>query len=357
MKEKRISNIRRILQERDVDAILIRGRSSKRYLGALTGSGVSVLLMQDRICQIMDGRYINEAEETTSGFENIVYPQGNSCYEQIAEIIGQTGKLAVESAQTLAKDYLHMKQLGFDIILLNDELEAARKIKDQEEIALIQKACDITDKIFMEAISTIEVGMKEYELSALLQYLAIRNGASGMAFDTIVASGFRGAMPHGRPTDKTFAQHEFITIDFGIIYQGYQSDMTRTICIGEPDPKVKEIYDIVHKAQCAGVEFIRKGVRGRDVDGYVRGIIAEAGYGAYFTHGLGHGMGMGEGELPVLNQRSETILDEGMVMSCEPGIYIPGVGGVRIEDDVLIQNGKGIALNHTTKELIQLEVK
>ena len=247
-----------------------------------------------------------------------------------------------------------------DSELLNNiyaRLDTSYKNKDEEEIALVQKACDITDQIFMEAISTIHIGMKEYELSAFLQYLALKNGASGMAFDTIVASGQRGAMPHGRPTDKPFAEHEFITIDFGIVYQGYQSDMTRTVCIGTPDPEVKKIYDIVFEAQCAGVEFIKAGIRGKDVDDYVRSIISNHGYGEYFTHGLGHGMGMGDGELPVLNQRSETILEEGMIMSCEPGIYVPGIGGVRIEDDVLIRNGVGVALNHTPKTLIQLEVK
>lgn len=354
--KNRIEKVRSILREKKIDAILIKSKTNKRYVGALTGSGVQVLVTLDNIYQMMDGRYINEAKETTTGFENIVYDQGCGCYPTIKEII-KDGSLAIEANQTLVKEYLKLKEFGFDIVLLENELEVIRKNKDEKEIELVKKACAITDKIFKEAIDTIKVGMKEYELSALLQYLAIKNGASGMAFDTIVASGTRGSMPHGRPTDKTFAEHEFITIDFGITYQGYQSDMTRTVCIGTPNPKVKEIYDIVLKAQCSGVEFIKSGVTGKDVDSHVRQIITDAGYGEYFTHGLGHGMGMGDGELPILNQRSSTILEEGMIMSCEPGIYVPGVGGVRIEDDVLIQNGKGIALNKTTKELICLEVK
>lgn len=356
MNELRIKKIRQILVEKQAVALLIKSKNNKRYVGALTGSGVQVLVTKDKVYQMMDGRYINEANETTQGFENIVYDQGSGYLPIVKEIIGNH-PLAIEASQTYAKEYIKLSSFDFSIILLENELEVARKNKDADEIALVQTACDITDAIFMEAISTIKVGMKEYELSALLQYLAIKNGASGMAFDTIVASGTRGAMPHGRPTEKTFAEHEFITIDFGIVYQGYQSDMTRTICIGTPDPEVKKLYDVVLEAQCAGVEFIKAGVTGKEVDAHVRNIIANAGYGAYFTHGLGHGMGMGDGELPVLNQRSETILEEGMIMSCEPGIYIPGVGGVRIEDDVLIQNGKGVVLNHTTKELIQLEVK
>lgn len=356
MKENRVNNIRQILDDVNAEAILIKSKTNKRYVGALTGSGVQVLITRTNIYQLMDGRYINEANETTQGFENMVYAQGEGYLPTVKNIIN--GKsLAIESNQMLAKEYIRLQESGIPLVLLDNELEVARKNKDEEEIALVQKACDITDQIFMEAISTIHIGMKEYELSALLQYLAIKNGASEMAFDTIVASGKRGAMPHGRPTEKTFAEHEFITIDFGIVYQGYQSDMTRTVCIGTPDPEVKKLYDIVLEAQCAGVAFIKAGIRGKDVDDHVRSIISQYGYGDYFTHGLGHGMGMGDGELPVLNQRSDTILEEGMIMSCEPGIYVPGIGGVRIEDDVLIRNGVGVALNHTPKTLIQLEVK
>lgn len=356
MKEKRICDIRRMISAKGAAAVLIKSKTNKRYVGALTGSGVQVVITMDKVYQIMDGRYINEANDTTQGFENIVYDQGGNHLSVVKDIV-KTGKLAIEANQTLVKEYLKIAEAGFAIILLENELEVIRKNKDAEEIALVQQACDITDQIFAEAIAPIRVGMKEYELSALLQYLAIKNGASGMAFDTIIASGVRGAMPHGRPSDKPFAEHEFITIDFGITYQGYQSDMTRTVCIGTPDPQVKAIYDVVKDAQAAGVAFIKAGVMGKDVDLHVRKIITEAGYGDYFTHGLGHGMGMGDGELPILNRQSETVLEENMIMSCEPGIYIPGIGGVRIEDDVVIRNGRGVALNHTTKELIQLEVR
>ena len=354
---QRIQKIRSILDEKQIDTILIKSRSNKRYLGALTGSGVKVLVTRDALYQIMDGRYSNEARETTSGFTLIVHDQGTSYLTEVQRLVGNGARLGIEANQVLVKEYLSMQSFGFETVLLEQELEAARRCKDAQEIALVRKACAITDAIFQETIATIRIGMKETEVSALLQYLAIKNGASGMAFDTIVASGVRGSMPHGRPSEKTFAAHECITIDFGITYQGYQSDMTRTICIGEPKPEMKKIYDIVLEAQCAGVAFIRSGVKGKDVDAHVRSIIAGYGYGEYFTHGLGHGMGMGDGELPVLNQRSETVLEEGMIMSCEPGIYVPGVGGVRIEDDVLIENGVGVPLNTTTKELIILEEK
>lgn len=352
---KRIDTIRALLEQKQLDAILIKSRSNKRYVKALAGSGVKVLITKDAQYQIMDGRYENEARETTSGFLPIVHAQGRSYLEEVAAILGRHATLGIEANQVLVKEYLEMKEAGFSIVLLEQDIEAARCIKDQEEIALVKQACAITDQIFAETIAKIHIGMKEREVGALLQYLALKNGASGMAFDTIVASGVRGSMPHGRPSDKALAAHECITIDFGITYEGYQSDMTRTICIGKPSAKMKEIYDIVLAAQCAGVAFIKAGVKGKEVDAHVRNIIQEHGYGDYFTHGLGHGMGMGDGELPVLNSRSETILENGMIMSCEPGIYVPGLGGVRIEDDVLIENGVGVALNKTPKELLCLE--
>ena len=195
--------------------------------------------------------------------------------------------------------------------------------------------------------------MGENELGALIHYLALKKGASAMAFDPIVASGPRSALPHGRPTQRSFESGDFITIDFGIVLNDYQSDMTRTVALGEASQELKTIYQIVKAAQQAAADFIREGVTGQEVDAVARKIITEAGYGEYFSHGLGHGIGMG-GDVPILNPKSQMVLKENMVMSVEPGIYLPGIGGVRIEDDVMIQNGVGVALNQTTKELVSV---
>ena len=252
------------------------------------------------------------------------------------------------------KEYISLKEAGLDITLLTNELGKIRAVKTKEEIDIMKKACELTDEIFAKVISQIKEGMTELEVAALLQYYSMKKGATGMAFETIVASGERGAMPHGRPTTKKLKRNEAITIDFGIVYEGYQSDMTRTISIGTPPKIIQDIYEAVLKAQKLAIEGIKSGARARDIDKIARDSIINSGFGEYFTHGLGHGMGMGDGEVPTLNNRSEDILEEGMVMSCEPGIYIPNVGGVRIEDDIVIENGVGVSLNKTSKEWIIL---
>lgn len=258
----------------------------------------------------------------------------------------------------LVKEYRDVEKIGVQIILLDEEIADLRIVKQQEEIDIMQEAVDITDDIYKKVLGNIHVGMTEYEISALVQYYSIVQGAQQMSFDTIVTTGERTAFPHGRPTGRRVKAHEPIMIDFGIQYKNYQSDMTRMCFIGEPEPKVKEIYDIVLKAQLVGLNAINAGVIASVVDKAARDIIEKNGYGQYFNHGLGHGLGIGDGcELPILNSTSKTILKEHMMMSCEPGIYVPNIGGVRIEDDVVIIDGRGVPLNKTTKDYIILEVK
>ena len=353
--DNRVEKIRDLIKERDVDALIIKGKNNKRYIGALTGSGVYVLITKEKKYQILDGRYTDEADKKTSGFIKRVVSQG-SYITNIIELLEQLNikNIAIESQAMSIQEYISLEKAGFDISLITNELGKVRAVKSKEEIELIKKACEITDEVFSQVISEIKEGMTELEVSALLQYYALKKGASGMAFEPIIASGARGAMPHGRPTNKKLKKNEAITIDFGVVYQGYQSDMTRTISIGEPPKIIREIYDIVLKAQLSSIESIKEGVKASDVDKVARQIIQDHGFGDYFNHGLGHGMGLGDGEVPTLNKRSDDILTEGMVMSCEPGIYIPDVGGVRIEDDIVIIDGKGVSLNKTSKDFIIL---
>lgn len=351
----RVKKIIDLIEERDVDALLIKGKNNKRYIGALTGSGVYVLITKEQKYQILDGRYTDEADKKTSGFIKKVVSQG-SYIENIIELLEEMNikNIAIESQAMSIQEYILLDKAGFNINLITNELGKVRAVKSKEEIELIKKACEITDGVFSEVISEIREGMTELEVSALLQYHALKKGASGMSFEPIVVSGERGAMPHGRPTTKKLKKNEAITIDFGVVYQGYQSDMTRTISIGKPPKIIQEIYDVVLKAQLSAIESIKEGMKASHVDKIARQIIENHGFGDYFNHGLGHGIGLGDGEVPTLNPRSDDILTEGMVMSCEPGIYIPDVGGVRIEDDIVIIDGKGVSLNKTSKDFIIL---
>lgn len=251
-----------------------------------------------------------------------------------------------------------MQELGVDICLLDDDIMNLRIIKDDEEIKAMKKTIALTDEIYAKVLKHIKVGMTEYEISALVQYYSIAAGAQQMSFDTVVSSGERTALPHGRPSYRRVKAHEPIMIDFGIQFENYQSDMTRVCFIGEPEDKYKKIYDLVLRAQLAGLSAIKAGAKASDCDNAARKVIEEAGYGEYFDHGLGHGIGVTDsGEGPILNSKSSTILKNGMMMSCEPGVYIPGLGGIRIEDDVLIVDGVGVPLNKTTKDYIILEEK
>lgn len=360
---KRIEKIQEFMHDNNIDALLIKSKTMKKWLSTMTGGGCNVLITQNKGFLILDGRYLTEAKEKEHDLEIILNsPHKTGC--NYLAVVGDILKkehccnLGVEASQMLVKEYRDVEKIGVQIILLDEEIADLRIIKQQEEIDIMQEAVDITDHIYKKVVDNIHLGMTEYEISAMIQYYSIAAGAQQMSFDTIVATGERTAFPHGRPTGRRVKAHEPIMIDFGIQYRDYQSDMTRMCFIGEPEPKIKEIYDIVLKAQLAGLSAINSGITASDVDEAARDVIAKAGYGEYFNHGLGHGLGIGDGcELPILNSASNTILKEHMMMSCEPGIYVPNIGGVRIEDDVVIINGRGVPLNRTTKDFIILEVK
>ena len=353
-----VDNVRAFLDERGLDAMLIKSKTMKKYLGTLTGSGCNVLITRERGYLIMDGRYVNEAAERERDLEFRVHEQGASYMDELRAALADEGcrTLGIESACVLVPEYRRLEELGFELVLLGDECARMRIVKDEAEIAAVQRAVDLADDIYAKVVDRLHVGMTEHEIGALVQYYAFAAGAEAMSFDTIVATGPRAAMPHGRPTGRTVGVHEPILIDFGVQLDGYQSDMTRTCFIGEPTEQMREIYQVVLAAQLAGIEAIRSGVVARDVDAAARKVITDAGYGEYFTHGLGHGIGLG-GDLPLLRASGDIVLAENMIMSCEPGVYVPEVGGVRIEDDVVVRNGVGVPMNATPKDLLVLDVR
>lgn len=358
---KRIAKIQKYLMEHDLDAILIKSKTMKKYLDTMTGSGCQVLIMKDQGYLILDGRYLTEAKEKEHDLKIILHSPhktGRNYLGTVEELLKHhhCQSLGVESSQMLIKEYRQVEELGVDIRLLDEEIAMIRIHKDEEELALMKEAIRITDEIYARVLAQLHIGMSEYEISALLQYYAIAAGAQQMSFETIVGSGERSALPHGRPTARKIKAHEPILMDFGIQYQNYQSDMTRVAFIGKPKPEIEKIYHIVLEAQLAGIAAMKKGTLACKADQAARDVITKHGYGEYFDHGLGHGLGIGDGnEYPMINSTGSIILDDYMMMSCEPGIYLPQVGGIRIEDDVVILDGQGVPLNQTTKELMILK--
>lgn len=354
---KHIKKLQKYLEEQQLDAILLQSKTMKKYVVTLSGSGCQILVTRDQGYLLVDGRYILEARAIEHDLQIILTEpncRGKHYLDIVKEIMEkhQFVTLGAESSQMLIKEYHAIKKLGFKIHLLDKEIAFLRICKDTEEISAMKEAVRITDEIYAKVLHKLYIGMSEFEISALLQYYAIKAGASQMSFETIVSSGERSALPHGRPTERKIKAHEAILIDFGIQYHNYQSDMTRVAFLGKPKPQIEKIYHIVLEAQLAGIAAMKVGTIASDVDKAARDVITNYGYGDYFNHGLGHGLGIGDGsELPILNATSTTMLDEHMMMSCEPGIYLPNLGGIRIEDDILIEQGVGIALNKTPKRL------
>ena len=233
-------------------------------------------------------------------------------------------------------------------------VDALRAAKDDGEIALMTKAQEITDRAFSEILKFIQPGMTEQEIAAKLQYDMLRFGAEKMSFDPIVVSGPNGSLPHGIPSAKQVQQGEFITMDFGCKYGGYCSDMTRTVALGEPTGEMQKVYQTVLEAQLAGIAVTKAGVPGKSIDAAARKVIEDAGYGEYFGHGYGHSLGIEIHESPNANTREETLLPVGAVVSAEPGIYLPGKFGVRIEDVTVLTADGCMVLTKSPKELIIL---
>lgn len=350
-----VEKVQHLLDEMNLQALIIKSKANKTYLESLTGSGVWLLITKQTRYAFMDGRYVAEAQQKMNDFQIEIVFQGTYLQAiiekltalQIDNIGFEDRAFSIQEYQLLQADEHHFEPLG-------SHLAVIRAIKTDAELAKMKAACQLTDTAFAQLLVHIKAGVSEKWLLGQLYAIIFGLGADGMAFDPIIASGIRGAMPHGRATDKLIQEGELVTIDFGIILAGYQSDMTRTVAIGQPSVAMKRVYETVKAAQQLGIDSLQVGTLAADNHNIVADFITDRGYGDYFNHGLGHGMGIGDGELPVLNAKSPDQLQVSMVMSCEPGIYIPDLGGVRIEDDVVVTKDGPVVLNETTKTLLVL---
>ncbi len=352
----RISKLLARFDELDLDAVLVSSAYNRRYLSGFTGSSGYLIITKTARYMLTDFRYIEQGKEQCIAYEIIDYYKKGLLdtiedillKESISSIGFEDSKLTVKEFEQLITKFESTKWIE-----MNNIIEEIRMIKDDSEIELIAHAASIGDAAFSHIIDYIKPGMTEIEVAIELEYYMKKNGASKLSFDSIVASGKRSSLPHAMPTNKVIEHGDFVTLDFGCIYKGYCSDMTRTIVIGEASDKQKEIYALVLKAQLNACNHIKAGIIGKVGDGYARDIIDKAGYRINFGHGLGHGLGLEVHEKPRLSLLSEDLIKENMIMSIEPGIYIPGFGGVRIEDLVLITKDGIRNFCTSPKELIR----
>jgi len=352
----RLNKLRNLLKENDCNGCLISGRANTLYFSGFTGTTSLLLIGIDKAWLIVDFRYTIQAKE--QAFEGIeVVEIEDSFYSTLNELVKQNliDTIGFEGQAITVSEYNRIKENLTSIkrlIRFDSQIDWIRSIKDADEIERIQQAVLLGDKVFEHIIKFIKPGMKETEVAAELEYTMKKLGAKGPSFESIIAAGPRSAMCHGTATDNVIKNGDTVVLDFGVIYRNYCSDMTRTIFIGEPKKEIIKIYDIVKKAQQAALDGIRTGMSGYDADKIARDIIAENGYDGAFGHSLGHGVGIEIHEEPRLSAKSVDVLKDGMVFSVEPGIYVEGLGGVRIEDMVVLENGKVRNFTTSPKDII-----
>lgn len=351
----RVEKLRIRMQEQGLDAMLITSPYNLRYMSHFTGTTGLAVVTLEKAFFVTDFRYTEQVAKQAIGYE-IIQNKG-PIYDEVVNIVRSNGIEALgfeEDFVTFSTFEALEDMMPCDLVPVSGMMEALRLIKEPAEIATIKKACSISDAAYEHILGVVKPGMTEIEVANELDFYMRKLGASGVSFETIVASGVRSAMPHGVASSKVIEQGDFITIDFGCYYDGYVSDMTRTFALGEPDPKLKEIYQIVLEAQLKVIDAAKPGVTGAQLDTIARDHIASHGYGEAFGHSTGHGIGLEIHESPAISAKSDYTLVPGNVITDEPGIYLPGIGGVRIEDDLVITETGNEIICTPSKELIVL---
>jgi len=339
----------------EVDGLLLTSRYSRHY-GAEFDIAEGVAIVTKSGCRYFtDSRYIESAQNNLKGFEVLEINRQNSYIARLNAAIADFGVSILgfeESDMTVGQYNYYKEQLQADLKPYDKQINSFRAMKEDWELNLMRKAQAITDKAFSEVITRIRVGMTELELQAELIYCLYKNGATGLAFDPIVVSGPNTSLPHGVAGERVIQAGDFITMDFGASYQGYCSDMTRTIAVGFVTEEMEKVYNTVLKAQLTALAISKAGVPGKDIDAAARKVIADAGYGEYFGHGYGHSLGLQVHESPSPNGANENGMPLGAVASAEPGIYLPGKFGVRIEDVIIYREDGHENMTASPKNLI-----
>jgi Xaa-Pro aminopeptidase len=342
--------------ELEVDALLVTRLPNVRYLTGFTGSSACLLLGPAGAVFVTDGRYGEQSRHEVSDLLRVASTE--SLLGPIREHVERLGvtRLGFEKhAVTVAQLERWQDALdGVSLSGMGEEIERQRWTKDEDELALLRSAQESTDRAFEDVLDALVVGITERQAAARLERALTRQGADGMAFDPIVAFGEHAAEPHHHPCHRMLAEGDVIKMDFGAIVDGYHTDMTRTVAFGEPAPELRKIHDLVAAAQQAGIDALHPGASAADVDRAARSVIQDAGYGDAFSHGLGHGVGLEIHEGPSLRRDGEDEIPAGTVVTVEPGVYLPGLGGVRIEDVIEVTEEGSGPLGAATRELIEL---
>ena len=342
----------------NIEAMIISDRLNRRYLSGFTGSSGTLYISKTKKILVTDFRYIEQSSKECPDYE-IVDILDKALIPTLNEIIknDKVKNIGFEENIITHSEYKAMdKGLdGVTLVGVTNLVEDMRMIKSQDELDNLRKAVEIGDKAFSHILGYVQEGITELDIALELEFFMKKNGATNLSFDSIVASGVNSSMPHAQPSNKKIQKGDFLTLDFGCLYNGYCSDMTRTVVIGNCDEEQTKIYNTVLKAQEKALEMIRSGIFGFEADKVARDIIKEAGYGDYFGHGLGHAVGMYIHENPRLSVAGNTKLESNMVVTVEPGIYVPNFGGVRIEDMVVVKEDGIDNLTKSSKELIILD--
>ncbi|MFP3974862.1 MAG: aminopeptidase P family protein [Chloroflexota bacterium] len=361
----RLKQLRDLLPERELDAILISQPANRRYLSGFTGSDGYLLISQDNAILATDFRYREQSREQAPHFSTFEIKSASGGSDWFPQLIAETGvkRLGLESDGLTLAEYHQLVKAARKLspksrprlLPAQGTVESLRAIKDKEELDSMRKAAALADTAEEHARSVLRRGMTEKELAWGLERFMREKGSESIPFDIIVASGPNSALPHAQPSERPIQEGEPVVIDLGARVNGYCSDMTRTIWVDEPNDMLKTIYNIVYEAQRAAIKGVRAGMSADEADRLARNVITDAGYGEAFGHSLGHGVGLDPHEQPRLGPNSQDTLADGMVFTIEPGVYVEGWGGVRIEDMILLEEGKPQSLTKASKLKIQGE--
>ncbi|MGI6712985.1 MAG: M24 family metallopeptidase [Bacillota bacterium] len=355
MIDQRVQKLRRFLQSENIDAALIVQPENRYYFSGFTGTSGFLFITPSSKYLLTDFRYAEQAVKQSPGSTIITYDK--DVKDDLKVLLDRLDgkRIGIEENYLTYRQYKEFQEsFKREFLGISEQVNRIRSVKDASEIQCLKKAAFLVDQAFEYIITQIKPGISEQEISLELEFFMRRKGASGASFDFIVASGERSSLPHGVAGKKIIHNGDFITMDFGCIWQGYHSDTTRTVVMGKIDSKQADIYQIVYQAQTTALKEVRPGISCHNLDRIAREIIEKNGYGSYFGHSLGHGVGLEIHETPRVGPDSSIVLEPGMVITIEPGIYIPNWGGVRIEDMVLVTSDGYQALTKAPKEILYL---